>query len=123
MSSPREFWEFREFALDCLRRAQDARDETERQLLLDFAARWMGAVIDIEARFGDGDAPFSSKEFRELALDCVHRLENARDETERRLLLDLAARWMRAVINLEARLSHNDARPSQRKGKRRPRPG
>ena len=114
MSSPREF---RELALDCLRRAQNARDETERQLLLDFAARWMRAVIKMEGHLSE-DAPFSPKEFRDLALDCVHRLENARDETERRLLLDLAARWMRAVINLEARLSHNDARPIQRKDKR-----
>jgi hypothetical protein len=120
MSSPREF---RKFALDCLRRAQNARDETERQLLLDFAVRWMRAVINMEAQVSDGDAPFSPREFRELAMDCVHRLENARDETDRRLLLDLAARWMRAVINLEARLSHNGERPNQRKDRRRPRPG
>jgi hypothetical protein len=119
MSSPREF---REFALDCLRRSQNARDETERQLLLDFAARWMRAVINMEAQLSDDDAPFSPKEFRDLALDCVHRLENARDETERRLLLDLAARWMRAVINLEARLPHHGSRPHQRKDKR-PRQG
>ena len=46
MPSPKEF---REFALDCLRRAHEAREERGRQMLLDMAAHWMRAAIQVES--------------------------------------------------------------------------
>jgi len=45
MSSPSEC---REFALEFMRRAQAARDETKRQLLLEMAARWMRTAVQVE---------------------------------------------------------------------------
>jgi len=45
MPSPREF---RAFALDCLRRADEAGEERTRQILLDMAAHWMRAAVQVE---------------------------------------------------------------------------
>jgi len=45
MSPPKEF---REFALDCLRRADQTPEERSRQMLLDMAAHWMRAAVQLE---------------------------------------------------------------------------
>ena len=40
----------------------------------------------------------SAREFRELALDCLRRAQQTRDDKERLILLEAAARWMRAAV-------------------------
>jgi len=45
MCSPKQF---REFALECMRRAEEAHDERQRQALLAMAARWMRAAVRVE---------------------------------------------------------------------------
>jgi hypothetical protein len=41
------------------------------------------------------------KQFRELALECMHQAEETPDEKERQVLLGMAARWMRAAVHVE----------------------
>ena len=41
------------------------------------------------------------KEFREFALDCLHRADEATEKRNRQMLLDMAAHWMRAAVQLE----------------------
>jgi hypothetical protein len=50
MSSPKEF---REFAVECMRQAEESRDERQRQMLLDLAARWMRAAVQVERSIDD----------------------------------------------------------------------
>ena len=45
LASPKDF---REFALQCLRWAEEARDERHRQVLLDLAKQWMRAALQLE---------------------------------------------------------------------------
>lgn len=40
----------------------------------------------------------SAREFRELALDCLRRAQQTDDDRERLILLETAARWMRAAV-------------------------
>jgi hypothetical protein len=40
--------EFRAFALECLRWADETREETHRQILLDLATQWMQAALAAE---------------------------------------------------------------------------
>jgi hypothetical protein len=56
-----------------------------------------------------------SKEYRELALECLRRLERARDESERIQLLELAARWMRAAVEVEGADQSNHDVPTRPK--------
>jgi hypothetical protein len=43
----------------------------------------------------------SPNQFREFALECMHRAEEARDQRQRQALLGMAARWMRAAVRVE----------------------
>src|SRR5947209_10553264 len=47
-SSPKEF---REFAQECLRWADETKSERHRQVLLDMAATWMQAALQLERNF------------------------------------------------------------------------
>lgn len=45
MASPKDF---RAFALQCLRWAEETRDERHRQVLRDLAQQWMRAAAELE---------------------------------------------------------------------------
>jgi hypothetical protein len=40
--------QFREFALECMYRAEETRDERQRQALLGMAAQWMRAAVYVD---------------------------------------------------------------------------
>jgi hypothetical protein len=42
----------------------------------------------------------SAKQFREFALECMHRADEARDERQRQALRGLAEQWMRAAVQM-----------------------
>ena len=57
--------EFREFALDCLHWAEDARDPAQRDTLLGIAHTWMKAAIVVDQYVTlAGDTPARSSELR-----------------------------------------------------------
>ena len=41
------------------------------------------------------------RQFREFALECMHLAAETNDERQRQILLGMAARWMRAAVQLE----------------------
>jgi hypothetical protein len=43
----------------------------------------------------------SPNEFREFALEYMHRAQGTRDERQRQALLEMAGRWMRAAVQVE----------------------
>jgi hypothetical protein len=48
-SSPKEF---REFAQECLRWADETKSEQHRQILLEMAKTWMQATMEVERSWG-----------------------------------------------------------------------
>lgn len=69
---------FREFALECTRRAEEARDERQRRAWLGLAARWLQAAVQVERSsialldddppWLDDDVPLVPKDDRTLVL-------------------------------------------------------
>lgn len=52
MASPKDF---RAFARQCLRWAEEARDERHRQVLRDLAQQWMRAAVQLEKSIAQMD--------------------------------------------------------------------
>ena len=55
--------EFREFEQDCVRWAEESKDEHHRKLLLDVAKECMRAALEVERSIGliDEEAPLAPK--------------------------------------------------------------
>jgi len=55
--------EFREFAQECVRGAEEAKDERQRQILLELAKQWMHAALQVEESIAliDDDTPLVPK--------------------------------------------------------------
>lgn len=51
--------EYRFYARECRRWAQDARDERQRQLFLDMARTWRQLALSKDGRTDDGDHPLT----------------------------------------------------------------
>ena len=59
MTSPTDY---REFALDCVRWAENASDSSQRQILHDMARHWLKIAIEVEraAPFVDDESRFQT---------------------------------------------------------------
>jgi hypothetical protein len=49
--------------------------------------------------------PASPKEFREFAQECLRWADETKSELHRQVLLDMAATWMQAALQLERNLT------------------
>lgn len=60
MTSPKEY---RQFAQECMRAAEETNDEEQRQLFLDMAKQWMQAALQVEGSIAliDDDTPLPPK--------------------------------------------------------------
>jgi hypothetical protein len=62
----------------------------------------------------------SPKEFREFAQECLRWADETKSQRHRQVLLDMAATWMQAALQLERSLALIDDSTLPRKPKARP---